>query len=44
MVRMRNLIVHGYDEVNPDLLFDVVSERLGDFRKFRDEIDRASRG
>lgn len=42
MVRMRNLIVHGYDEVNPDMLYDVVSGRLGDFRRFRDEIDRAN--
>lgn len=43
MVRMRNIVVHGYEEVNPDLLFDVVSGRLGDFRRFRDEIDRANR-
>ena len=42
MVRMRNLIVHGYDEVNPDVLYDVISGRLGDFRRFRDEIDRAN--
>jgi uncharacterized protein YutE (UPF0331/DUF86 family) len=41
MVRMRNLIVHGYEEVNPDLLYDVISGRLDDFRRFRDEIDRA---
>ena len=44
MVRMRNLIVHGYDEVNPDMLYDVVFGRLGDFRRFRDEIDRANQG
>lgn len=42
MVRMHNLIVHGYDEVNPDILYDVVSGRLSDFRRFRDEIDRAN--
>ena len=42
MVRMRNIIVHGYDEVNPEVLYDVVSGRLGDFRRFRDEIDRAN--
>ena len=42
MVRMRNLIVHAYEEVNPDMLYDVVSGRLDDFRRFRDEIDRAN--
>jgi len=41
IVRMRNLIVHGYDEINPDVLYDVVSGRLSDFRRFRDEIDHA---
>ena len=44
MVRMRNIIVHGYAEVDPDVLYDVVSGRLGDFRRFRDEIDRANQG
>ena len=44
IVRMRNFLVHGYDEVNPDVLYDVVSGRLGDFRQFRDEIDRANQG
>lgn len=42
MVRMRNVIVHGYDEVNPEILYDVATGRLGDFRRFRDEIDRAN--
>lgn len=41
IVRMRNFIVHGYDEINPDMLYDVVSGQLGDFRRFRDEIDHA---
>jgi uncharacterized protein YutE (UPF0331/DUF86 family) len=42
MVRMRNLIVHAYEEVNPDMLYDVVSGHLVDFRRFRDEIDKAN--
>jgi uncharacterized protein with HEPN domain len=42
MVRMRNLIAHGHEEVDPDLLYDVVSTQLGDFRRFRDEIDQAN--
>lgn len=43
MVRMRNLIVHGYDSVDPELLFDVLTANLKDFRRFRDEIDQANR-
>ena len=42
MVRMRNLIVHGYDVVDPEILFDAATKRLGDFRRFRDEIDLAN--
>jgi uncharacterized protein YutE (UPF0331/DUF86 family) len=42
MVRMRNLIVHGYDVVDPEILFDAATKRLGDFRRFRDEIDRST--
>ncbi|MEA2110149.1 MAG: DUF86 domain-containing protein [Pseudomonadota bacterium] len=41
MVRFRNLIVHRYEEIDPGLLYNLATERLGDFRKFRDEIDRA---
>ncbi len=41
-VRMRNLIVHGYDIVDPEILFDAATGRLGDFRRFRDEIDLAN--
>lgn len=39
MVRFRNLIVHQYEEIDPELLFSLATERLGDFRRFRDEID-----
>jgi uncharacterized protein YutE (UPF0331/DUF86 family) len=42
MVGLRNVIVHGYEEVDPNVLFDVVTQRLGDFRRFRDEVDRAN--
>ncbi|MEI8138473.1 MAG: HepT-like ribonuclease domain-containing protein [bacterium] len=42
IVRMRNLIVHGYDVVDPEILFDAATGRLGDFRRFRDEIDLAN--
>lgn len=35
----RNLIVHQYEEIDPVILFDLAKKRLGDFRRFRDEID-----
>ncbi|MEA3240057.1 MAG: DUF86 domain-containing protein [Pseudomonadota bacterium] len=41
MVRFRNLILHQYEEIDPGLLYNLATERLDDFRKFRDEIDRA---
>ncbi len=40
IVRFRNLIVHHYEEIDPEILFDIVKNRLDDFRRFRDEIDR----
>jgi uncharacterized protein YutE (UPF0331/DUF86 family) len=43
IVRFRNLIVHRYEEIDPDVLFELVTNRLGDFARFRDEIDTASR-
>ena len=43
IVRFRNLIVHHYEEIDPALLFDLVTHRLNDFRLFRGEIDNAAR-
>jgi len=40
IVRFRNLIVHQYEEIDPSILYDLATNRLDDFRKFRDEIDR----
>lgn len=39
ITRFRNLIVHQYEEIDPVILFDLAKKRLGDFRRFRDEID-----
>jgi uncharacterized protein YutE (UPF0331/DUF86 family) len=39
ITRFRNLIVHQYEEIDPVILFELSKKRLGDFRKFRDEID-----
>ena len=40
IVRFRNLIVHQYKEIDPSILFDLAKNHLGDFKKFRDEIDQ----
>ena len=40
MVRFRNLIVHEYEEIDPTLLYRLITEKLGDFALFRSEIDR----
>lgn len=40
MVRFRNLIVHQYEEIDPAILFSLATKQLGDFRQFRNEIDR----
>ncbi len=37
-VQMRNIIVHRYDQVDPRGLADVVSNHLGEYRSFRDEV------
>lgn len=40
IVRFRNLIVHEYEEIDPTILYTIVTTRLEDFHAFRDEIDR----
>ena len=40
MVRFRNLIIHQYEEIDPEILYSIVSKKLDDFRRFRDEIDK----
>ncbi len=34
------LIVHQYEEIDPEILYSIVSKKLDDFRRFRDEIDK----
>ena len=41
MVRFRNMIVHQYEEIDPNILYTLATKRLTDFRTFRDEIDQA---
>ena len=40
IVRFRNLIVHEYEKIDPDILYDLATGRLKEFRAFRDELDR----
>lgn len=40
MVRFRNLVVHEYETIDPDLLYVLATTRLDDFRRFRDELDQ----
>lgn len=39
MVRFRNLIVHQYEEIDPEIVFTIAKNKLVSFRQFRDEID-----
>ena len=38
MVRFRNLIVHRYENIDPAILFDIISNRLEDYKRFIEEI------
>jgi uncharacterized protein YutE (UPF0331/DUF86 family) len=40
MIKFRNLIVHQYEEIDPEIVFSIAKEQLDKFRMFRDEIDR----
>lgn len=40
MVRFRNVIVHQYEEVDPEIIFNIAKNKLDAFRQFRDEIDK----
>ena len=40
MVRFRNMIVHQYEEIDPNILYVLATKKLVDFRRFRDEVDR----
>ena len=40
MVKFRNFVVHQYEHIDPELLFTLATTKLGDFQKFRSEIDR----
>ena len=41
MVRFRNLIIHQYEEIDTEIVFNIAKNKLENFRQFRDEIDQA---
>jgi uncharacterized protein YutE (UPF0331/DUF86 family) len=44
MVKFRNLLVHQYAEIDPDIVYEIATTRLDDFRAFRQEIDAWAAG
>ncbi len=38
MKGLRNILVHKYGEVKDEIVFEMLSERLNDFEKFKEEI------
>ena len=41
MVKFRNIVVHQYEEVEPEILYNIAKNKLNDFKSFRDEVDNA---
>ncbi|MDI6451295.1 type VII toxin-antitoxin system HepT family RNase toxin [Anaerobaca lacustris] len=44
MVRFRNFIVHRYEQIDPEIIYGLVKNRLDRFHEFADEIRRACAG
>ncbi|MCF6174392.1 MAG: DUF86 domain-containing protein [Victivallaceae bacterium] len=40
MVRFRNLIVHRYEAIEPELLYTIATAKLSDFDSFMQELDK----
>lgn len=38
-VGFRNIAVHNYEAINWEIVFSIVNERLGDFKKFAQAVD-----
>jgi len=39
MVKFRNMLVHQYEEIDPEIIYTIATSRLENFRQFRNEID-----
>ncbi|MFA4953168.1 MAG: DUF86 domain-containing protein [Candidatus Pacearchaeota archaeon] len=44
MKGMRNVLVHKYEIIKDELVFEVISEKLSDFEKFKTEILKFLKG
>lgn len=42
MIRFRNFVVHQYEQINPEILFDLARNKSNDFRQFISAIDKLS--
>ena len=42
MIRFRNFIVHRYEKVDTEIVYDILQNKLANFRLFIDEIRRSS--
>ncbi len=40
MIKFRNIIVHQYEEIDPEIIYNIAKNKLDNFRQFRNEIDR----
>jgi uncharacterized protein YutE (UPF0331/DUF86 family) len=40
MIKFRNILVHQYEEIDPEIVFNIAKNQLDSFRLFRDEIDK----
>lgn len=38
MVRFRNFIVHRYERIQPEIVYDIAANHLGDLERFIDEV------
>lgn len=39
MVGLRNRLVHGYDEVDPDRLYEIITTKLDDLTRFVQQVN-----
>ncbi len=38
MIRFRNFVVHRYESIDTEILFNIITNKLSDFRSFVDEM------
>ena len=38
MIKFRNLVVHRYEDIDPDILFNIITNNLDDYRQYIHEV------